>query len=443
MLPSAMTHEAPLERSRLGELYVRHAPDGIRLAFLLTGDRALAEDLVQDAFARLVGRLRHLRDPGAFGGYLRRTIVNLASSHFRHRKVERAYLERIAAAPAAQTNPNEQLDETMHRAPAPARTPVRRDGPALLRRPLGRPDGRDPAVFAGDRPLPRLARHEDAPGRARRGDPMIDERDIRDMLERRAGTISATPTDEPKAIRRARRRLGLNTVAGGLAGLAVIAGAVAAVQTFQAAPHPATPTVTPLLGRWFSTATNGSSRTMTVRTAGETAIEILVHDDVASVCSGAPSTMTGTGGLGDAGDLVIPTPVLTCDDGSEPEVLSGPPLEEQLRNLTFVLDAEAETLTDNLGGVWLREGPEDPLPGLQPLWPQTSLEEVRQAQELADAGDPRYTWQRAVDGVQIGQHHPRDAEIFTRFLEEELGWKEFLWDEAFAHPDGLKAGSGW
>jgi RNA polymerase sigma-70 factor (sigma-E family) len=116
MLPSAMTHEAPLERSRLGELYVRHAPEGIRLAFLLTGDRALAEDLVQDAFARLVGRLRHLRDPGAFGGYLRRTIVNLATSHFRHRKVERAYLERIAAAPAAQTNPNEQLDETMHRA---------------------------------------------------------------------------------------------------------------------------------------------------------------------------------------------------------------------------------------------------------------------------------------------------------------------------------------
>jgi RNA polymerase sigma-70 factor (sigma-E family) len=105
-----------VERGSLAELYVAHAPEGIRLAFLLTGDRALAEDLVQDAFARLVGRLRHLRDPNAFGAYLRRTIVNLATSHFRHRRVERAYLERLAAAPPAVANVNDELDETMHRA---------------------------------------------------------------------------------------------------------------------------------------------------------------------------------------------------------------------------------------------------------------------------------------------------------------------------------------
>ena len=104
-----------VERGMLSELYVAYAPDGIRLAFLLTGDRALAEDLVQDAFVRLVGRLRHLREPSAFWTYLRRTIVNLATSHFRHRRVERAYLERVAAAPTAVTNDNDELDETMHR----------------------------------------------------------------------------------------------------------------------------------------------------------------------------------------------------------------------------------------------------------------------------------------------------------------------------------------
>jgi len=102
------------DRGSLAELYVAHAPDGVRLAFLLTGDRALAEDLVQDAFARLIGRLRHLRDPNAFGAYLRRTIVNLANSHFRHRRVERAYLERQAAAPSIVANPNDELDERMH-----------------------------------------------------------------------------------------------------------------------------------------------------------------------------------------------------------------------------------------------------------------------------------------------------------------------------------------
>lgn len=79
---------------RIQDLYVRHAPGGLRLAYLLTGDRTLAEDLVQEAFARLIGRLRHLRDPNAFDAYLRRTILNLSRSHFRHRAVERAFVER-------------------------------------------------------------------------------------------------------------------------------------------------------------------------------------------------------------------------------------------------------------------------------------------------------------------------------------------------------------
>jgi RNA polymerase sigma-70 factor (sigma-E family) len=112
-MTGGMTLEA-LERDRLADLYAAYAPEGIRLAFLLTGDRALAEDLVQEAFARFVGRLQHLRNPGAFGAYLRRTIVNLATSHFRHRRVERAYLDREAAAPSREGNPNEALDETMH-----------------------------------------------------------------------------------------------------------------------------------------------------------------------------------------------------------------------------------------------------------------------------------------------------------------------------------------
>ena len=75
------------------------------------------------------------------------------------------------------------------------------------------------------------------------------------------------------------------------------------------------------------------------------------------------------------------------------------------------------------------------------MWPQSTLDEVRQAQELADAGDPRYTWQVDPDlGPQLGQHHTNDAEIFARFLEEELGWEKFRWDEASGHPEGLDPG---
>jgi hypothetical protein len=41
-----------IEGELLGELYLRHAPDAVRLAYLLTGDGGLAEDLVQDTFVR-------------------------------------------------------------------------------------------------------------------------------------------------------------------------------------------------------------------------------------------------------------------------------------------------------------------------------------------------------------------------------------------------------
>ncbi len=78
---------------RLGDLYLRHAPDGIRLAYLLTGDRTLAEDLTHEAFARAIGRLVHIRDPEAFGAYLRRAVINLSKNHFRHASVERAFLK--------------------------------------------------------------------------------------------------------------------------------------------------------------------------------------------------------------------------------------------------------------------------------------------------------------------------------------------------------------
>lgn len=83
-----------VEGGLLADLYAQHSDEALRLAYLLTGDGALAEDLVQDAFVRLAGRLLHLRNPGGFHAYLRKTIVNLARSHFRRRAVERRFLER-------------------------------------------------------------------------------------------------------------------------------------------------------------------------------------------------------------------------------------------------------------------------------------------------------------------------------------------------------------
>ena len=85
-------------RPSLAELYQRSAPAAVRLAYLMTGDRSIAEDIAQDAFVRVSGRLAHLREGGAFDAYLRRAVVNLAKNHHRRRSVERAFLERTRPA---------------------------------------------------------------------------------------------------------------------------------------------------------------------------------------------------------------------------------------------------------------------------------------------------------------------------------------------------------
>ena len=92
--------EQPMAEGGLDELYARHIGAGVRLAFLLTGDRAHAEDLAQEAFVRCVGRFRHLRKPDAFAAYFRRAIVNLHTSGLRRRRLEREWLAREGATSA-------------------------------------------------------------------------------------------------------------------------------------------------------------------------------------------------------------------------------------------------------------------------------------------------------------------------------------------------------
>ncbi len=102
--------------SGLQDLYVRHAPAALRLAYFLSGDREVARDLVQDAFVRVAGRFRHLRQPDEFDAYLRRTIVNLHASRLRRLKVERSSLAREAALsiPTAVETDHAVRDEMWH-----------------------------------------------------------------------------------------------------------------------------------------------------------------------------------------------------------------------------------------------------------------------------------------------------------------------------------------
>jgi len=95
-----MNGDAVASRERFGDraarvaaLYEAHASDAGRLAYLLTGDPHLAQDLTHEAFVALIGRLGAIRDDAAIGAYLRRSVVNLARKHWRKRRGEQTYLQ--------------------------------------------------------------------------------------------------------------------------------------------------------------------------------------------------------------------------------------------------------------------------------------------------------------------------------------------------------------
>ena len=86
----------------------------------------------------------------------------------------------------------------------------------------------------------------------------------------------------------------------------------------------------------------------------------------------------------------------------------------------------------NRPGIGVRPSPtpsvEPTAPTSASTWPQLTLSEVQTAQELADAGDRGYTWQLGPDlEAHLAQGGPYREPIFTRFLEEKLGWEEFQW----------------
>jgi hypothetical protein len=191
-------------------------------------------------------------------------------------------------------------------------------------------------------------------------------------------------------------------------------------------------------GTWISTTdADGGTQTMTVRVTADGIADVVVHDDIATVCSFVSSTMTGAGRV-DGDKLVIPAPEYTCDDGSEPQAVSGQPLSEQLRNMTFVRDDESGTLTDNFAAVWERPvappASSTPRPPVSDsMWPQATLKEVGQAQKLADAGDPDYTWQ--LDPALVGDAAPWGSEVLGRFMRQKLGWQEFRTGNGYAYGD--------
>jgi RNA polymerase sigma-70 factor (sigma-E family) len=122
-----MGMDRPSRREALALLYERHYAELVRLAFALTSDWGLAEDLAQEAFVRVWRSWGNIRDPQSAPAYLRTTVANLARRSLRRRLQERRAW--YGARDLRSADPGEGVDLLR----ALARLPARKRACVVLR----------------------------------------------------------------------------------------------------------------------------------------------------------------------------------------------------------------------------------------------------------------------------------------------------------------------
>jgi len=100
----------------------------LRMAIVLTGNRADAEDLVQAALAKTYLAWDRIEDRGALDGYVRRAMVNTHISWWRRRRVQEfptdELPDRAVADHAGDSDLTETLRAAIDRLPSRMRTAV-------------------------------------------------------------------------------------------------------------------------------------------------------------------------------------------------------------------------------------------------------------------------------------------------------------------------------
>ena len=126
----------------LAAVFRQHHAELVRLALLLVGDQATAEDVVQDVFARMHARQRQGPAGDGLLAYVRAAVLNGCRSQLRRRAVARRFAHRGLTPPGRDTEASaeQQLIRSEERAQvlaALAGLPPRRREVLVLRYYLG------------------------------------------------------------------------------------------------------------------------------------------------------------------------------------------------------------------------------------------------------------------------------------------------------------------
>ncbi len=87
-MADAVPARLAVAKPELAALYEQEQPAMLRVACLLVGSRAIAEEIVHDAFVTVGERWARIDNPG---GYLRTTVVNGCRMSLRRRATERRH----------------------------------------------------------------------------------------------------------------------------------------------------------------------------------------------------------------------------------------------------------------------------------------------------------------------------------------------------------------
>lgn len=115
-----------VDKPTASDLYRQHAPWAMRVAYLLTGEEQAAQDLVHDAFVKILGRPRSLSRIDDFKPFLRTTLANLSHSRLRRLRLERGqhHTAEVMASPDEQMAEKDRTRRALQLLPPRQRTAV-------------------------------------------------------------------------------------------------------------------------------------------------------------------------------------------------------------------------------------------------------------------------------------------------------------------------------